>query len=333
MRITLAYNLKTQDCEHQAELLLPQDVARLCKTLQKLKHTVTPVEVSGQIDQITEKLILSEPEFIFNVAEGLDGEAREAFYPLIYENLNIPFTGSGAELLFLGLNKNATKTILQSHGINVPKGIFISKSFRTLPKNLKYPLIIKPNCEGSSKGISQKSIVENKTEYEKKVNELLRKYPSGLLVEEFIAGKEISVPMLELYPEQILEIVEHDINVEKMKVKYNIYDYDSKMIENNPNIKTVCPAKIKKDEYEKIMEMSKKVFKILDCKDFGRIDIRLSEDGVPYFIEINPLPSLLPDASVAEAAKVKGISYTKMVDMILKSGVSRYKKVKIRSKE
>lgn len=326
MRITLAYNLKTQDSEKQAELFLPQDVARLCKSLQRLKHSVTPVEVSGKVDQIIEKIMLSEPEFIFNVAEGIEGESREAFYPLIYENLNIPFTGSGAFLLFLGLDKHATKAILHAHGINTPKGVFVSKEKKFVPKDLKYPLIIKPNSEGSSMGISQKSVVENRLECEKTINELLRKYPCGLLVEEYIAGREISVPMLEAYPGQILEIVEHDIDVKKMKVKYNIYDYSSKMIENNPDVKTICPAKITKDEYEKIIDMSKKIFSILDCKDFGRIDIRLSEDKIPYFIEINPLPSLLPDASVAEAAKVKGINYTKMIDMILKSAVNRYQK-------
>lgn len=324
MRITLAFNLKTNNSEEQAELLLPQDVARLCASLQELKHTVTLVEVTGKIDEVIERLISSNPEFIFNVAEGIVGDSREALYPIIYESLNIPYTGSDASLLLLSLNKNATNSILAAQGINVPQGVFLTKENKTVPDDLKYPLIIKPNTEGSSKGITQKSIVENKVECKKRIDELLQKYPSGVLVEEFIAGKEISVPMLEAYPGQILEIVEHVIDTQTMKVKYNIYDYDSKLIENNPYIKTVCPAKISENEYGQIMEMSKKIFRILDCRDFGRIDIRLSLDGVPYFIEINPLPSLLPDAAVAEAAKVKGINYTNVIDMILKSAIDRY---------
>lgn len=325
MRITVAFNLRTNDLEEQAELLLPADVARICKALKELKHTVTPVEVSGDAKEIIERITDSKPDFIFNVAEGINGDTREAFYPVIYESLNIPFTGSKASLLILSLNKHLTKTLLQAQGINVPKGILITSQNNIIPGDLRYPLIVKPNAEGSSKGITQDSIVNNEDDCKKILYEILEKYPSGVIVEEYITGRELTVPILEEYPGQLLGVAEHTFDLEAMNAKYNIYDFGSKLIENNPNVKTIFPAQINENEYKYIMEMSKKIFKILDCKDFGRIDLRLSEDGIPYFIEINPLPSLLLDASVAEAAKVRKINYKSLINMILKSAIKRYK--------
>ncbi len=325
MRITLAYNLRTKDTEEQAELLLPGDIAHIYQTLKDLKHTVTPVEVSGKADEIIEKLVKSKPDFIFNIAEGVNGEAREAFYPMIYENLDIPFTGSKASLLLLSLNKHLTKSVLEAQGINVPKGVLITNENRHIPDKLKYPLIIKPNTEGSSKGITQESVVNNKNDCKKRLDELLEKYPSGIIVEEFIYGRELTVPMLEAFPGQILCIVEHIFDLNAMNAKYNIYDFDSKFNKNKNKVKIVCPAELNKNEYDKIIEISKRIFKIMNCKDFGRIDIRLSKDGIPYFIEINPLPSLLLNASLTEAAKCKGISYKNVIDLILKSATRNYK--------
>lgn len=325
MRITVAFNLKTKNTEEQAELLLPADIARLCQALKELRHEVTPVEVSGRPNEIIEKLVNSEPDFIFNVAEGLVGDSREAFYPIIYESLNIPYTGSKAPLLLLSLNKHLTKTILRGQGINVPKGVLLTKQNKAIPEDLRYPLIVKPNAEGSSKGITQKSVVDNKEDCEKVIDEILEKYPTGIIVEEFIKGRELSVPMLEALPDKILCVVEHIFDLDAMNAKYNIYDYGSKLIENNPAVQTICPANVTEEERQKIIEMSKRIFKIMNCKDMGRLDLRLDENGDPYFIEINPLPSLLPDASVVEAAKTRGLNYKNVINLILKSAIRNYK--------
>lgn len=324
MRIIVAYNIKTKNVEEQAELLLQEDVDRICKALKDLNHTAIPVEVSGKIDEIIEKIVEAEPEFIFNVAEGIFGESREAFYPIIYESLGIPFTGSNSSLLLLSLNKHLTKSILAAQGINVPKGVLITKNNQKLPENLKYPLFIKPNIEGSSIGISQKSVVTNENECLDRINEIIEKFPAGLIIEEFIRGRELSIPMLEAFQGQILEIVEHTFKTKSEQTKYNIYDFDSKF--NNTNsVKVICPAKLDKDERNKVLETARQAFKILDCKDMGRIDIRLHEDGTPYFIEANPLPSLHPLDSLMQAAKARKLSYKEVINLILKSALKHSK--------
>lgn len=103
MRITIAYNLRTDSTEETAELLTREDIDRITTTISSLKHTVTPVEVSGKPNAVIERLLASEPDLIFNLAEGTIGSSREAFYPGVYEQLNIPFTGGNAALLHMNL--------------------------------------------------------------------------------------------------------------------------------------------------------------------------------------------------------------------------------------
>ncbi|MCI5220833.1 MAG: D-alanine--D-alanine ligase, partial [Candidatus Electrothrix sp. LOE2] len=123
MRITIAYNLRTDDTEATAELLTEADINRIHKAISSLQHTVTVVEVSGKPNAVIERLLESEPDLIFNLAEGTIGSSREAFYPGLYEQMGIPFTGGNASLLHLNLDKHLAKTVLSSHGISVPRGV------------------------------------------------------------------------------------------------------------------------------------------------------------------------------------------------------------------
>jgi D-alanine-D-alanine ligase-like ATP-grasp enzyme len=223
MRITVAYNLRTDDSEETAELLSVEDVERITGAIDSLNHTVTPVEVSGKPNEVVDRLLNSEPDLIFNVAEGTIGSSREAFYPGLYEQLGIPFTGGNASLLHLNLDKNLAKTFLASRGIRVPRGVLVTKKGQELPDELQYPLLIKPNKEGSSKGISQDSVVETLEAAHERIDSLLDRYPEGLVVEEFINGKELSVPLLESFPGQVLEVVEHTFDLERIGGKYNVY--------------------------------------------------------------------------------------------------------------
>ncbi len=325
MRITIAYNLRTDDREDTAELLSPGDVDRIHKAISSLQHTVTLVEVSGKPNDVVERLLDSEPDLVFNLAEGTIGSSREAFYPGLYEQMRIPFTGGNASLLHLNLDKHLAKTVLASHGINVPKGVLITEKDRYLPDNLQYPLMIKPNSEGSSKGIRQDSVVESREQALDRISSLLSLYPAGLVVEEFIPGQELSVPFIENYPGKFLNIVEHTFDLEKTGGKYNIYDYDMKQGgEAAKNVKVVCPARISAREEEEVLKMADKVFNIMTCPDMGRVDIRLHTNGDPYFIELNPLPSLHPNASLMTAAKSKGLEFRDVLRLVIRSAARRY---------
>lgn len=325
MKITIAYNLRTKMTEEHAELLTQEDLLRLKKAMQELKHDVVAVEVSGKPHEIVAHLLESDPDLIFNVAEGTVGSSREAFYPGLYEQLNLPFTGGNASILHLNLDKQLTKTVVAAHGIAVPKGILVTKDTQYIPTELKYPLFIKPNSEGVSKGISQDSIVETLEQCRARIKEMLVTYPAGLVVEEYIPGKELSLPYLEAYPGRFLPIVEHSFDLEKLGAKYNIYEYEMKQdSERAKAVSVQCPAQISEKEQKRVYHVAKKIFSFMNCSDFGRLDFRLHHDGTPYFIELNPLPSLDPLGSLMTAAKCVDLEYRDVIKYILRSASRRY---------
>ncbi|WP_010665392.1 P1 family peptidase [Marinilabilia salmonicolor] len=326
MRITIAYNLRSDDSEATAELISAEDIDRIYKTISSLQHTVTVVEVSGKPNEVIERLLDSEPELIFNLAEGTIGSSREAFYPGLYEQMGVPFTGGNASLLHLNLDKHLAKTVLASRGIRVPQGVLLTPKDSIFPDGLNYPLIIKPNSEGSSIGISQDSVVEAPEAAKKRIREMLNHYPAGLVVEEFITGRELSVPFLENYPGKILDIVEHTFDLNKTGGKYNIYDYGLKQgTSAADSVSVICPARINVQEEKVVLEMARQVFDIMTCPDLGRVDIRLHSNGQPYFIELNPLPSLHPDASLMVAAKTCGLEFREVIRLIIRSAARRYR--------
>ena len=325
MRISVAFNLRTDSSEETAELLTQEDVDRICGALRELRHQVSPVEVSGQPDEVVERLLDSSPDLIFNCAEGTIGSSREAFYPGLYEQLRIPFTGGNPSLLHMNLDKHLAKTVVASRGVRVPQGGLVTPDNRELPAGLRYPLFIKPNAEGSSKGVTQDSVVETPEICERRIDDLLRRYPAGLVVEEFIAGRELSVPILEAFPGKILEVVEHTFDLDAIGGKYNVYDYDMKQGGARASgVGVVCPAELSNDEREAVFGMARRVFEIMHCPDLGRVDIRLHQDGTPYFIELNPLPSLHPVASLMLAGKARGLEYRDVFRLVVRSAARRY---------
>ncbi|MEQ8821895.1 MAG: P1 family peptidase [Sumerlaeia bacterium] len=325
MRITFAYNLRTELSEAQAELLSQEDVDRIGKALTDLKHKVTRVEVSGSPERFIAELIASEPDLVFNVAEGHVGSSREAFYPGLYEQLGLPFTGGDASLLHMNLDKNLSKTVLSQRGVNVPKGFYVTRPNQPIPKNVNYPLIIKPNSEGSSKGITRDSVVETAEACRKQIDKMIALFPAGLVVEEFIAGRELTIPYLQAFPGQLMEVVEHTFDMGKLGGKYNIYDYDMKQGGQSAEAVGVrCPAPLTTEEREAVYELARHVFEVMPCPDFGRVDVRMNERGEPYFIELNPLPSLHPNASLMTAGRHAGLDFKEVMRLIIRSAAKRY---------
>ncbi len=317
--------MRTDDSESTAELLTEADVERIVKAIGELQHTVVAVEVSGSPNHVVDRLLDSEPDLVFNVAEGTIGSSREAFYPGLYEQLGLPFTGGNASLLHLNLDKHLAKTVLASRGVRVPRGALATRQDRTLPVHLKYPLIIKPNAEGSSKGITQNSVVETPAAAQALIKRLLDQYPAGLVVESFVVGRELSVPFIESYPGRFLGIVEHTFDLKKIGAKHNIYDYEMK--QGGPSavgVHVECPARLSIAAEAAVMVMARQVFEIMNCRDMGRVDIRLRKDGKPFFIELNPLPSLHPDASMMTAGQARGLSFKDVLRLIIRSAARRY---------
>ncbi len=322
MRITFTYNLRRSEDESEAELFTQDYVDRLVSALEELGHKVTPVEVSGPPGKVTDELVDSHPDLVFNMAEGVGGKRRESYYPAIYELLGMPYTGGTPGLLHAGLDKRLVQKLLDIRDIQVPKGCLITEDYPDIPDDLEFPVFIKPNYEGSSMGITQQSVAESRKNAEKVVGELLDEYPEGVIVEQYIEGRELTVPMLEASPNYLLEIVEYEFT----EGGHNIFDYETKAAGDSGDqpIKTICPPELTSEERHKILLLAERAFRVMRIPDFGRADIRLQDDGVPYLIEVNPLPGLRPISPMITSAKETGLRYTDVVELIIESARRRY---------
>src|SRR6185437_9753383 len=154
MRIALTHNLRLSDSEEEAEFDTPETVNALANALERLGHRVERVEVSGPASRTVSRLEAYSPDLVFNTAEGRRGKFREAFYPALFEELGIAYTGSDPYTLSVTLDKQTTKMLLAHRGVPSPRGALVDR-LDELPEGLRYPLIVKPNFEGSSKGITQ----------------------------------------------------------------------------------------------------------------------------------------------------------------------------------
>jgi D-alanine-D-alanine ligase len=330
MRIAFAHNLQVNSSEDEAEFDRPETVQAIIDALVRLGHEVEPVEVSGPASRTVARIESLAPDLVFNTAEGRIGRMREAFFPALFEALNVPFTGSDAYACTLTLDKQLTKTILVSQSVLTPKWLFIDdlKALRQTPSALTFPVIIKPNYEGSSKGVTQESVIERPEDFRDRLASLLERFPSGVLVEEFIHGRDISVPFLERASKAtggVLEAAEYRYDVRASEGrKYEIYDYKMKQIDPD-SVHVRVPAQLEPEQRETIVQLSRRIFKTMGVRDFGRIDYRLSKDGKLYFIEVNALPSLEADASIYQSAAAAGVEgMDGVLDAIVKSAADRF---------
>jgi len=305
VKIAFTYNLKSSSSIEEAEFDTKETIDKISEIITSLGHQVDLIDVGRPVSLIISKIESSMPDLIFNTAEGKYGRYREAFYPGIFEQLNIPYTGSDSYVCNLTLDKFATKVLMEREGIPTPKSIFI-KDIKDLDKfNLRFPLILKPNYEGSSKGITQDSVVLDYSGMVALLENLLKQFPVGILIEEYIVGKDITVPFIEGVG--VLTPCEYVFDKELTKNrKYEIYDYELKN-ENSNAVDVRVPAKLSKNTLKKIQGYTKTIINYLGIRDLGRIDFRVTDSEEIYFIEINALPSLEMGAGIYVAAEYAGL--------------------------
>lgn len=263
------------------------------------------------------------PDIVFNICEGLRGSSREAHIPAILEMLGIPYTGSGILPLALSLDKAAAKKVFAFHGVPTPRFRNIEAGEPITAEGLRFPLFVKPAREGSSMGISPQSRVDDETAFRAQVDHIHRTYRQAALVEEFIDGREFTVGMVGNGALKIFPIME--IRFDQVPSDHgNIYSYQFKKEWDDWSY-YACPAPIAPDLEARLKQTAAAAFGALGCLDVGRVDIRLSEDGVPYVLEINPLPGLTPDFSdLCRMAGREGWDYTRLVNAILNAAIERY---------
>jgi len=322
VRVGITYNLKKNIIkdppDFEAEFDDFDTILAIKNALESSGYTVILYEVS---DDLPLRLMTKRPDIVFNIAEGSNGYGREAHIPAILNFLSIPFSGSDETTMCFAMNKDKAKRLALSHGIKTPSWkLFNSiESFST--ENLNFPAIVKPNAEGSSKGITGKSVVNSSWELRETLNEKFKVYRQEMLVEEYIQGREFTVGILgngnEKHVYSPMEIV-------FKSREHSIYSYDVKR-NFKSFIEYTCEPDIDKDVLTKLKNNAGMLYDAFGCFDFARIDFRVSENNDIYFIEINPLAGLAPGYSdFPMLAEFCGTDYNSLICSILDSAIKRY---------
>ena len=282
-------------------------------------------------DDFPERLRQTRPDIVFNIAEGFNGVNREAHVPAICEFFGIPYSGSDPFTLSLCLDKARTKETLSFHGIPTPGFAVVEKleDFERV-KDFPLPLFVKPLHEGSSKGITDSNLCWDRAHLLRQTRFLLENYKQPVLVEEYLPGKEFTCAVLGNGQEAtVMPIVA--MNFETLpKGALPIYSFDAKFVWDRPEDPLdifQCPARITRKLQASIERVTLDAFRVLGCRDWARIDVRLDAAGVPNVLEVNPLPGILPDPAdnscLPKAARAAGINYDELIQNCLKHAAAR----------
>jgi D-alanine-D-alanine ligase len=331
MRVGLTYNLKKGvkeglpndwDAEWDSE-----ETIDAVKSALSEQHDIISIEAD---ENIAENLKASKPDIVFNIAEGRNGPNRESHVPAIMEMLGIPYTGSDPMTLSLCLDKGRAKEILSFYKVSTPRFQVVSSASERI-KFKKFPLVVKPLHEGSSKGIKNDALVFSSSELKRKIEEITVHYSQSALIEEYLSGREFTVALMGNNGDtRVLPLVE--IKYDSLPKGINpIYSYEAKWVwDNSKNPLDIfqCPADIDNRLKDNIEEAALKAYRSLGCRDWCRIDIRLDSDGNPNVLELNPLPGVLPkpedNSCFPKAARAAGMSYNEMILNILSIARNRY---------
>ena len=283
--------------ERDVSLKTGKAVVKACKVNNYDVETVI-------IDENHKKFlpILKQADIVFNALHGTLGE--DGTIQKWLEENNIKFTGSDSTASSLCINKMECKKILKKNKFLTPKWVEFEEGLEIT--DVSFPCIVKPNAQGSTFGLS----------YVEKAKDLIpailnsQKFDKSILIEEYIHGKEITVGIIQERPLPIVEILP----------KNKIFDYKCKYTSGMSEYN--CPAKINKGLSEKIMSDSVKIFKLLGCEGYGRIDFIIDKNENYYFLEINTLPGMTSTSLLPIAAKAQGLSFNELVKKIIVLGLN-----------
>ncbi|MDD5044943.1 MAG: ATP-grasp domain-containing protein [Candidatus Omnitrophica bacterium] len=325
LTVGLTYDLKTDYVfkeadppDANAEFDHPSTIDVICKTIESQGYKTKRI---GNIDNLLDKIDNLGVDIVFNISEGVSGRNRESQVPIILEMKNIPFVGSDGLTLGMTLDKIMTKKVMIAEKIPTPRFFEASSLEKFQMDGLKFPLIVKPRCEGSSKGLSEKSRVENEQQLKEQIDFIVRTYKQPALIEEFITGSEYTVALIgngdevEVFPPVQIKIDG------RLNLKDKFYTF-SRI--TSDRLEYICPAKINAGLRDEIMLLAKRTYQAVECRDFGRVDFRIDEKDKPYVLEINPLPSLSTEDVFTPIAKCVGTTYNHMIGKILASALKRY---------
>lgn len=331
MRVAVTYDLREDygiDSNSMvfADFCHPDEIGYMERAIKRVGYE--PVMV-GNMKKLDARIKSGNIDFdiVLVCDEGISSRNREAIVPALLELNGIPYVGSDAYGMALSQNKYHTKLVATALGIECPKGIYLDYSEDDHPgekavmdklkeSNLSFPLIVKPNEEGYSCGVF---LVNNEKELMDAVYSDFENYKEAVLVEEFIEGSELFVPIIgtgsDSYTLPVGRVAASDgSDVEIYSVEDKCYDWSH----------YEAYEELDKAIAERMCSDSLKLYRHMGCRDFGRCDYRLRSDNTPVMIEITPRPGLTEEGPFESCAKAAGKSYDIILKEIIDGAAKRY---------
>ena len=310
-------SLKQQDKPTEASVI---------ECLKRLGHDVETLAVFDNVTDIVEKLKASAPGVVFNLSESFHHDrSHEPNIPALLDLMKVPYTGSGPDALLLCKDKALAKKVLAYHRVRVPNFVVSHQPhpLRSL-RRFTYPAFVKPVGEESSDGISKASFARDENEALERMRYIHQKFNCDVLIEEYIEGRELYLSVLgnhrltgfpprEIFFEQVPDDVP---KFATFHAKWNERYREKWGIKNGPAKE--LPERLP----EHLAQLAKKVYRLLKIRGFGRIDVRLGQQGEVFVIEANPNPSLAEDEDFAQSAAAAGMGYDALLQEILNAALA-----------
>jgi D-alanine-D-alanine ligase len=295
--------------------------------LDTLGYKSVVFNVDSNVERMIEFLKDEKPDLIFNLVECIENEAiLEMNVACLYELFNIPYTGAGPLALGTALNKPRVKEILTYHNIRTPLfQVFAITDRIVLREGMEFPLIVKPAREDASVGISDKSVVYSLNELRKQVRYIWAEFEQPALVEQYIDGRELNVAIVGNKKPMTLPISEIDFSGLNPDM-HKIVSYAAKWLHGTveyEGTKGLCPAQISPAIEASVKGIALKCYELIGCRDYARVDFRLTADGIPYVLEVNPNPDISDDAGFARSARAFGYTFPQIIGKIVESALER----------
>ena len=323
MRIGFTYDLKDDYlalglAEHEvAEFDSAATIAAIEDALRAAGHDVERV---GHVRALAAKLVAGwRCDLVFNIAEGVAGFGRESQVPALLEAYEIPYTFSDPLVCALTLHKGMAKHVARGCGVPTPSFVLVGTLQEAAAVELPLPLFAKPVAEGSSKGVTGKSLVRSRAALVEVCGELLERYRQPVLVEEYLSGREFTVGILGTGSTAralgTLEVVLLE------GADAGVYSYRNKTEwESIVEYGLLEPSPLRAE----VEEVALATWRCLGCRDAGRVDVRLDAAGRPQMLEVNPLAGLQPGYSdLPNMAEMAGMSYRALIAEILSCALAR----------
>lgn len=301
------------------------DIEAICDAARALGHQAATLAVDGRPQTLT-RVRNTEADLFFNLVESYAGDdTMEMHFAAYLDLVGKRYTGAGPQGSFLAMDKSVAKMIVRYHDLYTPYSAVVNKGRVEHAQDIRFPVIVKPAAEDASKGIDATSVVNSVKELLEKIAWVHDEFDSPVLLEEYIEGREIYAAVLGNDRPEALPLIELDLSklpdgmprIAGYEVKFDVTTEAYKKTKSAP------ARDLDEETVARIHQTAITAFRALKLRDYGRIDLRLAENGRIYVLEANPNPWLDPAAEFAMAAKESGRSYTDTIGEIIEAAMKR----------